>query len=216
MGIGEVVPPAPRSDFRSAIFLDRDGVINSLVLNPATGRMESPLTAAEFRLIDGAIPALLLLRNAGYPLILVSNQPNYALGKSSYGSLLVIQHRLVAELEAAGVHFARFCYCLHHPQGVTPGYSHVCACRKPSPAFLLQARDDLGLNLSESWMIGDQPTDTQCGRAAGVRTIRIGPPKSGLRTSLQVADPCADYIVRDLAEAARLILDPMILGRARP
>ena len=69
---------------RPAIFLDRDGVLNSMVLNPGTGRMESPLTAAEFRLIEGVIPALLQLQNAGYPLILVSNQPNFALGKSSY------------------------------------------------------------------------------------------------------------------------------------
>jgi D-glycero-D-manno-heptose 1,7-bisphosphate phosphatase len=168
--------------------------------------MESPLTADEFRLIDCAVPALLLLQKAGYPLILVSNQPNYALGKSSYHSLRIIQHKLATQLEAAGIHFTRFCYCLHHPRGLTPGYSDVCECRKPSPGLLLRARDDFGLTLSDSWMIGDQPTDTQCGDAAGVRTIRIAPPESHSGPTLHVPDPCADYFVGNLAEAAEIIL----------
>jgi histidinol phosphatase-like enzyme len=69
---------------RPAIFLDRDGVLNSMVLNPATGRMESPLTPADFQLFHGVMPALRRLQKAGYLLILASNQPNYALGKTSY------------------------------------------------------------------------------------------------------------------------------------
>jgi D-glycero-D-manno-heptose 1,7-bisphosphate phosphatase len=211
MGIGKVIRPVLRHPVlrhiaRPAIFLDRDGVLNPTVFNPATCQMESPLTPDDFHLIHGVIPALLLLQNAGYPLILVSNQPNYALGKSSYGTLRAIQHKLTAQLVAADIHFTRFCYCLHHPKGFTPGYSFVCECRKPSPGMLLRARNDLSLTLSESWMIGDQPTDTQCGRAAGVRTIRIASPCSNTRPSLRVADPCADYLVTNLSEAAEIIL----------
>jgi len=70
----------------------------------------------------------------------------------------------------------------------------------------LRARDDFAITLSRSWMIGDQPTDTQCGHAAGVRTIRIAPPESRVRPSLQVSDPCADYLVSNLPEAAEIIL----------
>ena len=211
MGIGKVIRPALRRlvlrrVVRPAIFLDRDGVLNPTVFNPATGQMESPLTPDEFHLIHGVVPALLLLQNAGYPLILVSNQPNYALGKSSYDVLRTIQHKLAAQLEAAGIHFTRFCYCLHHPRGLTPGYSRVCDCRKPSPGLLQRARDDLSLTLSDSWMIGDQTTDSQCGHAAGVRTIRIAPPESRTRPTLHVSDPCADYFVSNLAEAAEVIL----------
>ena len=191
---------------RPAVFLDRDGVLNALVLNPATGRMESPLTPDDLRLVDGVIPALRRLQQAGYPLVLVSNQPNFALGKSTLNMLGAVHCRLETTLMGAGIHFARFCYCLHHPKGLTPGYSDVCDCRKPAPGFLLRARDDFALALSESWMIGDQPTDTECGHAAGARTVRIVESRLGSGTALRVADPCADYIAHDLAEAAEIIL----------
>ena len=191
---------------RPAIFLDRDGFLNPTVFNPQTGRMESLLSPCDFRLVDGVVPALQSLQTAGYPLILVSNQPNYALGKSSYDTHRMIRHKLETQLDAAGIHFTRFCYCLHHPKGLTPGYSHACDCRKPSPGFLLQARDDFSLTLRDSWLVGDQPTDTQCGRAAGVRTIRIAEAASGIWPAPQSADPCADYFAGNLAQAALIIL----------
>lgn len=194
MGIGAIGRPA--------IFLDRDGVLNALVLNPATGRMESPLIAEDFQLLPGVIPALHRLQERGYLLILVSNQPNYALGKSTWISLGLIHHKFVTEIVGAGIHFARFCYCLHHPKGVVAGYSGSCSCRKPSPWFLLRARDDFQLSLRDSWMIGDQATDTECGRAAGVRTLRIhADPGTDVRP-----DPCATASGGDLVEAVEIIL----------
>ncbi|MFZ0630247.1 MAG: HAD-IIIA family hydrolase [Acidobacteriaceae bacterium] len=193
MGIGEVG--------RRAIFLDRDGVLNALVLNPATGRMESPLIPEDFQLNPGVIPALKGLQADGTLLILVSNQPNYALGKSTWLTLGLIHHKFVGELVDAGVHFTRFCYCLHHPKGVVPGYSGSCSCRKPSPWFLLRAREDFHLSLADSWMVGDQPTDMECGRAAGVRTLRIDS-----RAGTDRVDPGADAVAHDLDEAVRIIL----------
>jgi len=149
------------------------------------------------------------LQAGGYPLILVSNQPNYALGKCSYDTHRTIRHELEKQLDAAGVRFTRSCYCMHHPKGLTPGYGGPCACRKPSPWFLLQARDDLALNLRDSWMIGDQPTDTECGRAAGVRTIRVFSGElrvgSGLGPTVDTVDPCADYFALNLTEAVGII-----------
>jgi D-glycero-D-manno-heptose 1,7-bisphosphate phosphatase len=174
-------------------------------MNPATGRMESPLVPEDFQLLPGVIPALQRLQAHGYLLILVSNQPNYALGKSTWMNLGLIHHKLVTELVEGGIHFARFSYCLHHPKGVIPGYSGSCPCRKPSPWFLFRARDHFRLSLADSWMIGDQPTDTQCGRAAGVRTVRIGA-GSESEAQLPSSDPCADGYAGDLAEAAELIL----------
>lgn len=182
-----------------AVFLDRDGVLNELALNPATGKMESPLTPGDLRVIDGVLPGLQELQAVGYPLILVSNQPNYALGKASLATLDAIHERLMAELECAGVRLTRVCYCLHHPRGVTPGYSGHCLCRKPSPWFLQQARDDFGLSLAESWMIGDQPADILCAKAAGVRSIGIGP-----ETGCGKDEP--DYQVPNLFVAAEIIL----------
>lgn len=184
---------------RSAVFLDRDGVLNALVLNPANGKMESPLVPEDLRLLEGVLPALQSLQAAGYPLILVSNQPNYALGKCSIDTLAAIHQRLTGKLARAGVALTRVCYCLHHPQGIVDGYSGLCVCRKPSPWFLLRARDDFALSLSESWMIGDRSTDIQCARSAGARSIRIA--------SDFVNDaPAADYLVSSLAQAADIIL----------
>jgi D-glycero-D-manno-heptose 1,7-bisphosphate phosphatase len=197
---------------RPAVFLDRDGVLNALVLNPATGRMESPLKPDDLHLIDGVVPALRRLQKAGLPLILVSNQPNFALGKSTLEALGAVHCQLETALIAAGIHFARFSYCLHHPKGQVPGYSGLCVCRKPSPWFLLRARDDFGYSLADSWMIGDQPTDTQCGRAAGARTIRI---HSGSVASERSGAPAADYMVWQLPEAAEIILTHRPSGAAR-
>jgi D-glycero-D-manno-heptose 1,7-bisphosphate phosphatase len=195
----------------SAVFLDRDGVINALVLNRATGRMESPLVPDDLQIIDGVIPALRRLQKASYPLILVSNQPNYALGKSTLETLGAIHCRLETALIGAGLRFTRFSYCLHHPTGVVPGYSGLCVCRKPSPWFLLRARDDFGYSLADSWMIGDQPTDAQCGRAAGTRTIRVN---SGSVVAERSGTP-ADYMVWQLPDAVEIILKHRPSGTAR-
>ena len=188
---------------RPAVFLDRDGVLNALVVNPANGKMESPLTPDDVHLLDGVIPSLYRLQDAGYSLLLVSNQPNYALGKSSLDTLAAIHNRLVKEFIEAGIRFTCFSYCLHHPKGVVADYSGLCVCRKPSPWFLLRARDDFGYSLPNSWMIGDQPTDTQCGKAAGVRTIRID---SGTVLAGHNGAPAADYLVWQLPEAVEIIL----------
>lgn len=184
---------------RPAVFLDRDGVLNALVLNPATGKMESPLVPSDLHLLDGVLPALRRLQAAGYPLILVSNQPNYALGKSSLDTLAAIHQRLTIDLSQGGIRLTRVCYCLHHPKGVVDGYSGLCVCRKPSPWFLLRARDDFGYALADSWMIGDQPTDMHCARAAGARSIRIAPDATAAMAE-------ADYVVPTLSGAAAIIL----------
>ena len=186
---------------RRAVFLDRDGVINRNVLNPATGEYESPLTVAEFALIPGAREALLRLQEAGFLLFLVSNQPNYAKGKSSLAELDAIDAALRRELAAIGVEFAAFYYCLHHPEGVVAGYSGACICRKPSPYFLLKAIREFGLDAAESWMVGDRTTDVLCGRAAGVRTIYINA-KGGYCGGL-----AADRTAVDLAAASAYICE---------
>jgi len=186
---------------RRAIFLDRDGVINRNVLNPATAEYESPLTPDDFEFVPGALSAARELRSAGFLLFLVSNQPNYAKGKCSQGALQAIHEKFVRGLKHAGITFTRFYYCFHHPSGSVPGYSRSCQCRKPSPYFLLRAREEFGLNLRRSWMIGDRRADVECGRAAGTKTVLI----CGERLWNEIAgDP--DSVALDISAAARLIL----------
>ena len=158
---------------RRAVFLDRDGVLNRNVLNPATGEYESPGSPEQFELVEGVFPALRRLQDAGYLLLLVSNQPNFAKGKNSLQELHAVQALLAAGLTKAGIHFTEFYYCFHHPKGIVQSHSGPCDCRKPSTYFLLQAEAAFGISLRDSWMVGDRPTDIECGQNAGVRTVRV-------------------------------------------
>ena len=184
-----------------AVFLDRDGVINRNVYNPATGEFESPLTVADFALIPGALNAMRALRSAGFCLFLVSNQPNLAKGKSTLEQLSAIHQKFLSGLAEAAVGFAEFYYCFHHPNGVVSGYSRHCECRKPSPHFLLTASSQFDVDLRRSWMVGDRQTDIECGGAAGTRTILIqsARPHAGEGTR-------PDAVAPDLRTAAQLIL----------
>jgi D-glycero-D-manno-heptose 1,7-bisphosphate phosphatase len=184
---------------RRAVFLDRDGVINRNILNPATGELEAPLTVTDFRIVPGVLRALRRLKSAGFLLFLVSNQPNAAKGKSTIEELRAIHALLCRHLCAARVGFTAFYYCFHHPEGVVSGYSGHCECRKPSPYFLLRAEKKFHLDLSQCWMVGDRATDVACGQAAGTRTILI----QGAGAAFAGAAP--DHIAINLAEAADLI-----------
>ena len=180
---------------RKAVFLDRDGVINANVFYADSGEMEAPRTAADFRLLPGALEAMKRLQVAGYLLFVVSNQPNQAKRKASRADHDAIQQKLASALKDAGIQVTDFLYCFHHPNGLEPSLSGPCDCRKPSPYFLNQARDAHGLDMAASWMVGDRDSDIACGRAAGVTTIRI---------AVQ-ADPTASCTAPDMAQAAAII-----------
>jgi D-glycero-D-manno-heptose 1,7-bisphosphate phosphatase len=188
----------------AAVFLDRDGVINQNVLNPATLAWDAPLTVEDFVLSHNALVALTAMRKAGFLLFIVSNQPNYAKAKASLETLESIHRHLLDLLHQRGIDFAAFYYCLHHPQGVVPSHSGPCRCRKPSPFFLLQARERFGLDMERSWMVGDRASDIACGQAAGVHTIRVRNQEEGATVDGDETD--AEFEVDSLAAAAVIIL----------
>lgn len=207
MGIDQVTS-------RAAVFLDRDGVLNRNVFNPATGEYESPGRPEDFELVPNVMPALNSLQNAGFHLFLISNQPNYAKGKNSLEELEAVHHRLLSALEQAKIRFSAFYYCFHHPKGVVAEYSGKCECRKPSPFFLLKARDEFDISLADSWIVGDRVTDIECGLSAGVRTIRVEEDHPATRSE---GEAQADFEAKDLADAVRLILaNSTGLGLALP
>jgi len=164
-----------------AVFLDRDGVITELALNPATGEYESPHTLAELKMLPGAVDALKRLQDAGFLLFIVSNQPSYAKGKTTLENIEAIAAEVDRALRAGGVTITEAYYCYHHPQGIVPGYSVPCGCRKPGTQSLRDARDHYKVDLAQSWMIGDQDSDIACGRSAGCRTIVVANPLSAFR-----------------------------------
>jgi D-glycero-D-manno-heptose 1,7-bisphosphate phosphatase len=181
---------------KAAVFLDRDGVLNELVVDPVSGEPESPLAVEQVRLEPGVAEAAVRLEDAGYLLVCVSNQPAAAKGKVSVAQLLAVHARVTDLLAREGVTLAASRICLHHERGAVPGLGGPCDCRKPAPGMLLDAAATLGIDLGESWMVGDTDTDITAGRAAGCRTLLIRNPAS-VHKRLQAIepDPTADSLL---------------------
>jgi D-glycero-D-manno-heptose 1,7-bisphosphate phosphatase len=186
-----------------AIFLDRDGVLNELVADPQSGQGESPLRVQDVRLVAGAASAASSLREAGYALVCVTNQPAAAKAKTTVSALEAIQHRVGELLRAEGVHIDAWRMCLHHPAGVVAELSGACDCRKPAPGMLLDVASELDIELAASWMVGDSDSDILAGAAAGCRTMLIEHPDSAHKRS---GSPSPELVARDLAQAAALLL----------
>jgi D-glycero-D-manno-heptose 1,7-bisphosphate phosphatase len=188
---------------KAAVFFDRDGVVNELVPDPDSGLPESPLHPQQVTLAEGAAAALGALRDAGYILVGVSNQPAAAKGTVSLDELKQVQARVLELLLADGLAPDGFYLCFHHPRGVVPELSGACDCRKPAPGLLFAAAADLNLELSRSWMIGDTDADVEAGAAAGCRTILVEHQGSSHKRH---SGPEPDGRVPDIGAAARLIL----------
>lgn len=185
---------------RPAVFLDRDGVLNELVVDPESGTAESPLDVRAVRLVPGAAAAAANLARLGYALVCVSNQPAAAKGRVSVARLMAVHEQVIALLAREGVTLTTWRVCLHHADGVVPGLSKPCACRKPKPGMLLDSAAALDLDLAASWMVGDTDADMEAGKAAGCRTLLIRHPGS-VHKRLQVLQ--ADSVAGSLAEGVQ-------------
>ena len=187
---------------RQGVFFDRDGVLNELVWNPTTAAYESPHVVSDLHLCADVLLPLRQLYEQGFDLFIVSNQPSYAKGKTSLEAIQSIAQAFEDQFRREGVIFRHSYYCYHHQQGIVPKYSGPCVCRKPEPYFLLVAAKCYGIDLKQSWMIGDRTSDVECGQRAGCRTILIG--HAHLSPDAGASKP--DYIVEDVAAAAAVIL----------
>lgn len=142
---------------RRAAFLDRDGVLNVAVLRE--GKPYPPTDASELEIVPGALECLQALRAAGYLLIVVSNQPDVARGTQTREAVEAIHSRLRAVLPLDAIYV-----CYHDADA-------GCECRKPKPGMLLAAAKDFGIDLAQSFMIGDRWRDIDAGAMAGCRTV---------------------------------------------
>lgn len=185
-----------------AVFLDRDGVLNELVSNPVTGEYEPPHRIDDMKLFPYVIDCLEKLQDSGYELFLVSNQPDCAKGKIPLETLKKIHKKFDQLLTLRGIHFREYYYCYHHPHGIISEYSFECRCRKPQPFFLFKAEEDYNIELGNSWMIGDQDTDIECGKAGGTKTILIEEPLSVKKRGKSQPD----YKTENLKGAVSIIL----------
>lgn len=176
-----------------AVFLDRDDTLIPCRSVTPDGDLGDP---ALVRLADGALEACRALAQAGFALIVVSNQGGVARGRYTEKDVAAVNQRLNGLL---GGLIDRFYTCPFHPGGIVPAYTREHPWRKPAPGMLLAAADALGLDLQQSWMVGDAPRDIQAGHAAGCRTILIASEGSPV--------PIApSFVAPNLEQAARIIL----------
>jgi len=165
MGIGTMSRPA--------VFLDRDGVLVEEIYYPHTGEREAPLVPEDVRLLPGVVEALGRLADAGFALVVISNQGAYAKGKTTLRALWQAHERFLALLAGHGVALDGCYYSYGHPDGVVPHFSGPSLDRKPGPYNIFVAAAQLDLDCSNSWMIGDRDTDVACAVSAGLRPILI-------------------------------------------
>jgi D-glycero-D-manno-heptose 1,7-bisphosphate phosphatase len=163
-------PPLAKTPRRAA-FLDRDGV-----LNRRAGPDDYVKSVAEFEWLAGAREAVRRLNDAGWLVLVVTNQRGIARGLMSAADVEAIHARAQRELHEIGAHVDAFYYCPH-------GDGDRCACRKPQPGLILRAAQDWNVDLAASFLIGDDDRDLEAARRAGVRAAKM-PSDGDLREAL--------------------------------
>lgn len=177
---------------RPAVFLDRDGTIN--VFKGLISRPE------QIELIDGAAQAIRRINEAGMPVVIITNQPVIARGDCTLEELRQIFNKLETLLGEEGAYLDAICFCPHHPDDGFPGerkeFKIECECRKPKPGMLLRAAEEMNLDLSRSYMVGDHAKDVEAGRRAGCIPVFV-------RTGIQMPDPEGCLVYDDLISFVR-------------
>lgn len=190
---------------RRAVFLDRDGVINKMVLHPDFGIIDSPANAEQMTLISGVGAAIASLNKLGLLVIVVSNQPGIAKGKFTPLLLDAMEAKMRADIEAEGGKLDAIYNCLHHPHAVLTQWRAHCSCRKPKSGLLEQAALDWQIDLPRSYMIGDGVSDIMAGQMVGVTTFLISSRKCYVCEALAAHRVRPDYLVEHLGQAAAVI-----------
>ncbi len=150
---------------RPAVFLDRDGTVIEEV-----NYLSRP---EQVRLIPGAAEAIARANRVGAAVVVVTNQSGVARGYFPEGRVGEIHAYLSRLLAAVGARVDAFYHCPHHETEGVGAYRVACDCRKPRPGMLFAAARDLGLDLTRSWMIGDNLSDLAAGAAAGCATVLV-------------------------------------------
>ncbi len=182
---------------RRAVFLDRD---NTIIDDP--GYLSDP---AGVKLLPGVELAIKSFAQAGFKVVVVTNQSGIARGMLTEQMLDEIHDEMRRRLTAKGARIDGIYYCPYHPEGTVESYAKDSEMRKPRPGMLLKAAKEMNIDLAASWMIGDSPRDIEAGKRAGCKTIRIRLPKN--KTNGQPDEPDnADFYVRNLVDAARVVM----------
>jgi D-glycero-D-manno-heptose 1,7-bisphosphate phosphatase len=177
------------TELKRAVFLDRDGVVNRALTRD--GKPYPPSSLAEFEILPGVAAACAQLKQAGFLLVVVTNQPDVGRGTMKQETVEAIHEQMRRALPVDRVEV-----CYHAGQGASE-----CDCRKPKPGMLRRAARELGIDLACSFMVGDRWRDIDAGHAAGVTTILID-----YNYAEALRQP-PQHRVHSLREAATLILE---------
>lgn len=150
---------------RPGVFLDRDGTINREVDYLADPEL--------FELLPGVGEGLARLRDAGFGLVVVTNQSGIARGLLDERILAEIHARMARDLAAFGVEIDLALYSPYHPDVGPPAFRAESACRKPGPGMLLEGAARMNIDLRRSWTVGDSLRDIEAGRAVGVQGVLV-------------------------------------------
>jgi D-glycero-D-manno-heptose 1,7-bisphosphate phosphatase len=173
---------------RRAVFLDRDGTIVE-----EAGYLER---LERLRFFPFAGDAIRLLNQAGFAVVVVTNQAGIARGIVEEAFVAEVSRVIAERIERGGGRIDGFYHCPHHPDGIIPSLSVRCDCRKPAPGLFRRAADDLGLALDQSFVVGDRWHDLQAGVAVGARGVLV---RTGYGASVEKAPPpgLGGYAVAD-------------------
>ncbi|MDH7500065.1 MAG: HAD-IIIA family hydrolase, partial [candidate division NC10 bacterium] len=190
----------PRRKSNIAVFLDRDGTVNEEV-----GYLSS---CEELRLLPGAVEGVRLLNQHGLKAVVVSNQSGVARGLISEPQVMQIHQRLQELLGEQGAYLDGIYFCPHHPEIGDPPYRALCDCRKPQGGMLRRAADDLDLDLSRSYVIGDHLSDVALGKNLGMKSILVltGHGRHQMEKMPSHGSMCPDSVCEGIDQAIRWVL----------
>jgi D-glycero-D-manno-heptose 1,7-bisphosphate phosphatase len=188
------------SGARRAVFMDRDGTISEEV-----GYVNH---VSRYKVFPFAAEAVRALNEAGWLAVLVTNQAGVARGYFEEDLIGEVHKVLASELERGGARLDAVYYCPHHPSVGEPPYRFDCDCRKPRPGLLLRAAEDLQLDLSRCWMVGDRYSDTELARNAGARSALVltGYGRGELEHQSHAWPHRPDLVAENLLEAVNKIV----------
>ena len=181
-----------------AVFLDRDGTINEEV-----NYLGDP---AHLKLTPDAAKAIYLLNSHNIPVIVVTNQAGIARGYFTETQMHLVHQALDLMIAVENAKIDAYYFCPHHPTAGIGDYKITCTCRKPHPGMLYQAAQDLQLDLSKSYLVGDKLTDIQAGNLAGCQTILVETGYGKEESKTQQDETKPDQISPNLLSAIQWIL----------
>ncbi len=178
-----------------AVFLDRDGTINEEV-----GYLDS---LEQLRIFPAAFDAVRMINEAGMKVVVVTNQSGVARGFFDEDFVNSVHARINEIFREKGAFIDRFYYCPHHPTEGVGRYRISCDCRKPAPGMLIRASEELDIDLSSSYVVGDMAKDIEVANNVGARGILV---RTGYGKNVVTSDIKPAFIAEDILAAAEWIM----------